>query len=116
MNPIQKLKQQTFAQTVGSLFILISGILVITKISGVTPHFDLINNNWSFYDNWSSYFFLIGAFLYCSPKIIKKLKKISAAPLVVLCALLLIAPTVSAQDYSKQVDALAESFKSKSIA
>lgn len=76
MNLLQKLKQQTFAQTVGGLFILISGILVITKISGVSPDFDQIKNNWSFYNNWSSYFFLTGAFLYCSPKIIKKLKKL----------------------------------------
>ena len=118
MNLLQKLKQQTFAQTVGSIFILISGILVITKISGVAPDFDQIKNTWSFYDNWSSYFFLIGAFLYCSPKIIKKLKKTkknSAIPLTVLFAFLLITPTVSAQDYTKQVDALAKSFNSKSI-
>lgn len=118
MNLLQKLKQQTLTQTVGSLFVLISGIIVITKISGVAPYFDQIKSNWSFYDNWSSYFFLIGAFLYCSPKIIKKLKrtkKNSATPLTVLFAFLLISPTVSAQDYTKQVDALAKSFSSKSI-
>jgi hypothetical protein len=75
MNLLQKIKKQTFAQTVGGLFILISGILVIARISGVVPDFDLIKNKWSFYDNWP-FIFLIGASLYCSPKIIRKLKKL----------------------------------------
>lgn len=120
MNLLQKIKLQTFAQILGSLFILVSGILVVARISGVAADFELIKNNWywSPYNNWSSYFFLMGAFLYCSPKIIKKLKKLkrnSVSLLIGLCALFLIAPTVSAQDYTKQVDALAESFNSKSI-
>lgn len=118
MNLLQKLKQQRITKMVGSLFILVSGILVITKISGVAPDFDLIKSNWSFYNNWSSYFFLMGAFLYCSPKIITKLKrtkKNSATPLTVLFAFLLITPTVSAQDYTKQVEALKHSFVQKNI-
>jgi pimeloyl-ACP methyl ester carboxylesterase len=117
MNLLQKLKQQTFARIVGTLLILISGILVTTRIFGGTPNFELIENNWfwSPYNYWSTYFFLIGAFLFFSSKIIKKLKRNSVTPLVVLGTLFLIAPTVSAQDYTKQVDALAESFNSKSI-
>lgn len=115
---LQKLKQQTLAQIIGSLLILISGLLVITKISGVAPDVDLINNNWSFYDNWSSYFFLVGAFLYCSPSMMKKLKKLkksTVSPLLILCTLFLFAPGVSAQNYTKQVEALAESFNTKNI-
>lgn len=118
MNLNQKLNQQTLAQIVGSLFILVSGILVLTKISGLTPAIDPIKSKWSFYDNWSSYFFLIGAFLYCSPRIIKKIKKVNKStvtPVIVLFTLLLSAPSISAQDYTEQVDALAESFNSKSI-
>ncbi|MDZ7772836.1 MAG: alpha/beta hydrolase [Balneolaceae bacterium] len=120
MSLLQKFIPKTLVQIVGSLLILVSGILVAARIFGAAPDFELIENNWywSPFNYWSSYFFLIGAFLYCSPKIIKKLRKQkqnSAAPLIFLCAFFLIAPTVSAQNYSKQVDALAESFKSKSI-
>jgi hypothetical protein len=70
MNVNQKLKPKTFAKKVGSLLILMAGILVIIKISGVAPTFDPIIKNW-----WP-YTFLIGAFLYCFPKIITNLKKL----------------------------------------
>jgi len=82
MNLLQKLKQQTLAQMVGSLLILVSGILVVAKISGIATDVDLIKSNWSFYNNWSSYFFLTGAFLYCSPKITRKLKKLKRVQLL----------------------------------
>lgn len=117
MNLLQKLKQQTLAQTVGGLLILISGLLVLIKISGIVPDFDLVENKCSFHDNWP-FIFLIGAFLYCSPKILKKLKKLRGkpvSPFLVLCGLFLTTPIVSAQDYTKQVGALAESFNTKSI-
>jgi|GEM_PF-213847 len=118
MNLLQKLKQLTLVQIIGSLFILVSGTLVITKISGVASEVDPINNRWSFYDNWSSYLFLAGAFLYCSPSKIKKLKKLkksTVSPLLIICTLFLFAPGVSAQNYTKQVEALAESFNAKNI-
>jgi len=118
MNLLKKLEPTTLAQTMGSLLIIGSGIIVVIKLSGIAVDVDQIKHNWSFYNNWSSYFFLAGAFLYCSPKIIRKLKKRksnSATPLIILFALLLITPSASAQDYTKQVDALAESFNTQSI-
>jgi len=114
MNPLQKRKQKTLAQKVGGLLILISGLLVVTKISGIIPDFDLVENKWSFHDNWP-FIFLIGAFLYSYPTIIRNLKRIFVTPLFMLSLLFLITPSVSAQEYTKQVDALAESFNSKSI-
>jgi dienelactone hydrolase len=114
MNLLQKLKQQTLVQKVGGLLILISGLLVIIKISGIIPDFDLVEDKWSFHDNWP-FIFLIGAFLYCSPKIIRNLKRFFGTPLVVIGTLFLITPTVSAQNYEKQVEAFKQSFAERSI-
>jgi dienelactone hydrolase len=114
MNLSQKNKQLTLAQKVGGLLILISGLLVVIKISGIIPDFDLVENKWSFHDNWP-FIFLIGAFLYSYPKIIRNLKRIFVTPLTVLFAFLLITPTVFAQDYKEQVEAFKQSFVEKSI-
>lgn len=114
MNQLQKREQKTLAQKVGGLLILVSGLLVATKISGIIPDFDIVENRWSFHDNWP-FIFLIGASLYSYPKIIRNLKRIFVTPIFIIGPLFLIAPSVSAQDYTSQVDALAKSFNSKSI-
>ena len=114
MNLSQKNEQLTLAQKVGGLLILLSGLLVVIKIFGIVPDFDLVKNKWSFHDNWP-FIFLIGAFLYSYPKIIRNLKRFFVTPLVILGTLLLITSTVSAQDYKEQVEALKQSFAEKSI-
>lgn len=114
MNLSKKKKQLTFAQKVGGLLILISGLLVVIKIFGIVPDFDLVKNKWSFHDNWP-FIFLIGAFLYSYPTIFRNLKRIFVAPLLIVGTLFLFTASVFAQDYTEQVNALAESFNTKNI-
>ncbi|MHA7056478.1 alpha/beta hydrolase [Aquimarina sp. M1] len=97
-------------QKVGSIIMLLAGLMVILKITTLLPKSEYTT------DDVRNYIFLFGALLYFIPRILNLFlgSKSKAMAITALC--FLGSQTILAQDYSKQIKAFEKSFSEKSVA
>ena len=90
-------------QKVGSIIMLLAGLMVILKITTLLPKSEYTT------DDVRNYIFLFGALLYFIPRILNLFlgSKSKAMAITALC--FLGSQTILAQDYSKQIKAFEKS-------
>jgi dienelactone hydrolase len=109
MKNLRKFKNYTPIQKVGYFMIIAGTLIILLKLFG------LITVNHFVEEDLPNYLFLAGAFLILLPIILKKLRNKSKKNVLLLVLVFGTLGSISAQDYSKQINAFKQSFEEKSI-
>lgn len=108
MNTSAKFRDYNSFQKIGVILLLVGGALTLAKV------FNMINANHFLENDLPNYIFGVGGLLVLSPYIIRRIKAKGISNNVIFFPVVLFTSFGTiAQDYSKQIEAFAQSFEAK---
>jgi dienelactone hydrolase len=104
-----KFQNLKLIQKIGTIIMLLAGVMVILKITTLLPESQFTT------DDVRSYMFLFGALLFFLPRLLNVFRSSNSKTTIILIMCFLGIQSIIAQDYSKQINAFEQSFSEKSV-